>query len=846
SFDYETDFVDWNNQRLTAFDLSNMNCNEFSFQMKFKDNGIDKIIEKKVNLYNTEVSPDFILNKINTIQNDEGKAQIIYALNGFESFNSIREQLVENLKNSRDESLKCWPKGNCSVSQTTKILYYLKISGLSNNRIYQDARTWLISNSKIQLYDKYHLEIYKDEDVSSTTCEIKIEDVITSRSSSVEKYTVEITPKYPTYIDVECTPSSTDLILQGVEDFSFTDGNEEVKLLKVGDNELKYSMPSPCLLNEKGYCDIESTFYFLFLDVSENTRENVFRFFTKYLRNEGYDKVYFNAYEVYNTTRYDNINYLWTSLFYYTANYYSQTIKEVMGDSSTIVLNNIKNWLYYNQNNDGSWGKNLTKTEESIEFTSKIIDYLSKSKETQDENLKDAKQYILENINKVEKIESYASFYNMIKTDFTPIINFDPIFLRVRENLDVTILNPTPYIYKNMILELNLDDLLISTYNTQNRQFIASKYLKIDYLASKESKKVNIIKNELFIEEDTLTQPGIKFGYISVYLPSKDLDQEVFKNIDFDSKLPSKTIDTKYYEFENSLNESKESKNIKYDLKDYLLIGQIPIVFIDEPKFEAKIDVEQISYDGTVNGKITGKSNMELYCELKSPYTNLYSFRVEKKDEVSDFENNFKLDFIGQKGVNIFSEFTLECEYVEHSDYFEEETLKKSQNIIVYDFPPFEIITEKTITQKEHIIQVKNNLETQQTIIVNILENDNDYFYLNKNTITINPHQTQQIILQNNVPRKKYSISKILLSFLGNEKDINLELRSNINPEVYEKQIEKEQQELLEEAKGETKGLNPIILISIIIILFLVVTFFGLIFLQKTKKINVKFLQKIV
>lgn len=853
SFDYENDFLDWENQRLTAFDLKGLNCNEFSFQMKFKDNGIDKIIEKKVRLYNTEVSPDFILSKINDLESDQGKAQMIYALNGFDSFDSIREQLINELKQSRDDENKCWPKNNCTILETTRVLYYLKISGLSKNRIYQDAMLWLSENSKIQLYNKYNLEISKDEDESSASCDLIINDESSTKTTSQNKYIVEIDPIYPTKIEVDCEPSNTDLFLLGVEDFSFLEGEDEVIILETDSRgNLEYNMPKPCLTNEKGYCDIESTFYFLFLDIDTNTRTNIFRFFSNYLRNEGYDKVYFNAYELYNLTYDNNINYLWTALFYYSANSFSNVFTQVVGDSSQTVLDNIENWLFYNQNNDGSWGKNISSLDNSIDFSSKIIDYIVKSEMTQNENLNDAKQYILNNANKIDSVENYANFYNMIKSDFTPFLNFEPIFLKVRDSLDVRIDNPTPYIYQNMILELSIDDLLISTYNTKTRQFIASKYLEIKYMASKESNKINIIRNELFEESSDANLPKVKYGYINVYLPSENFDSKIFKNVNFKEKINSKTIETNYYEFENSLQNSKESAKITYDLSDYILITQIPLVYINDPKLELNYNIEKISYDGKVHVNIEGKSQENLSCTIENDYTSTKEFIIEiapktisKNSTISQFSKEIVLEYYGETNKEIVTDFKLTCNFITNQEYFETKEYKKTESINIYESSPYDIKSELKITSDQHIITITNQLDSTQNIVASIIQNDDNKFFLSENEIILGPYETKDIYLENNIGRKEYSVTKIKLLFSGKNKEKTLELTSNINLKIYQQEQEKQQQQILEDAMQEAQSKSNLIpLIIILVILFIIIS--TLLFLQKKEKINIKILKTIL
>lgn len=806
SFDYEQDFVDWNENRLSAFRLDELNCNDFSFKMYFNDNGIDKVIKKDINFYNTDVFPDFMLENIDSISNDVLRAQIIYALSGFESFNYVRDTLLEDLKSSRNNDAKCWPRYDCSSYDTSKILYYLKQSGFSDSRVYKDAKSWLISKSSDERYSDYELVIDNyNNDVENCTIEYADffrEDTFNNKSERV--YGIDL--DYGDKLEINCS-DDLDFYLYGFLDMDFVSEEDRKVALKSTDNDnFYYTLPSPCVRTNSSSCDIGASFYLSLLDIDESLREYLIKYFVDYIKKDTLDRFYFDSPGSYYDFTSTEADYLFTSMFYHLAKIYEDDVKRELGNDYEKVVEGMLNWLFYNQNNDGSWSS----TDYSFSLTADIVDQLIRSDLSFNENLNDAKKFLISEKGDVSSVADYSNFYSMIKADLSPFVSFEPVFVTIKEKKELTITNPTPYIYENALVEITLDELLISSYDTKDRSFKASKILNLNYLASKESKKVNVVRNDVMnLNYDENENPGVFYGYVNVYLDVSNLQSEYFKNIDFDGAISERNVESTVYSFSNSITDLDRNYTKEYDFENYILATQIPVIYIKNPTFELNSEIKEDEfYDGNVKIDISASTNFDYNCRVSSRLFKNFDFelRVPKGNDsnvssILDFENTFTAEFYGSYEQAHNLAYDIKCVPIKFNDFFEDKESSYSKNLIIYKNTPFELNFDGDLIDKDKIISVKNNVNQSQTIYFTFEKNDNDFFYFNKNSIILEPYATQEVVIKNNVPNRNYSIAKITASVFSDLYKKSYDFRTSINPDYYEYLLEKRQLDLIKEEK---------------------------------------------
>ena len=402
----------WNQScSVTAYDTSDTSCQQTTIQSEY-DSSIIEIKNYEALLEDSIENQDRSQTALSIAKRLRAKAQL----------NQSFEAEQRTLKQIRDNDYKCWPNGDCRIRTTTKILKHLDHAGFDDeDRIYADGLRWIESQQNSFNNEDWRLTINPDfgqenkcpegsQKNSQGACYVgdgeDPEDYVNKTSvnqnatctasvggTQVYEETNDSGPFRTTFtyqanqvLNVSCNYDFT----ARVTDFF---GETKYVANKQVDETAQYLLPGGCWPSDDNerICSIKTTALTLNVDGLSAQRES-----------EGQDWVESNIQRSRITgERLQDEETVLTHLYLYEA-----TSNE-----------NLRDWVLYRQNNDGSFGGN-NQLHTSLEAL-RIFD-------DNTEWIQDARDWA--EAQKTSDILEATLYYEQFQPD-TPISTFNPSLL---------------------------------------------------------------------------------------------------------------------------------------------------------------------------------------------------------------------------------------------------------------------------------------------------------------------------------------------------------------------------------------------------------------------------------
>ncbi|MCB9358844.1 hypothetical protein H6503_02850 [Candidatus Woesearchaeota archaeon] len=369
-----------------GFDTKDLDCYKVDIALKDPSYTLRRTIEVK----------DYLVTLVNHLQSTQISsdtdplelAEMAHGYSLLEKYDRITE-ILEILKNQRDNDDKCWPSGTCNLQKTVDILYQLSEAGVnSSNRVYKDAILWV--QAQQNLADADLIVNYYSND--NTSCIFYVNSA-SSKTFDIDEeegnYTFNHTYVSGTNLSFYCDEDySIDIINAFNEIIYFDDDNN--------DTNLSFEYTLGCWPQNVGFdCSTLVTSKVLLLDGLDTTS-----------RTKGED--------------------------WLTAQLTDTKIKaKKLGTTQNLLRNiyaynvtgnaDVKTWIFYSQNNDGSWGEGNDQlhttlvaikafTKENSEWVNDAVDWVLSYRSS--ENLNDT--------------EDNSILYDLFKNE-KPVIRADPL-----------------------------------------------------------------------------------------------------------------------------------------------------------------------------------------------------------------------------------------------------------------------------------------------------------------------------------------------------------------------------------------------------------------------------------
>jgi len=368
----------------------------------------------------------------------------IWVLSNYpEIFDDELSQAIEWLKLARNNDEKCWPKKDCSVQTTAKILAYLTQAGLNEtHRIVHDGHVYLKNQHNFFLEDDEWLLNIVPLEAGNTSCVISYSESLLNQ----DNFTMD-EDEYSMY---NLTPVENEELLV-ICDRNFranlTANNNDLVFLYEGDN-MSYQVPFNCwsVDSKWGDCDLATTLFATMTNISETHREIALEYLESELRQERGGEMSIGSGE----------NVSLAALY-----------------SALVDNTNVTGWLRYKQNNEGSWG-NGTSADLVIPTGYALIGLLTSGFNRTDEVIEDAEKWV----NDIEleftlnitqdyvawnDTEKNALAFIVLRNNARPVLKSQPRVLFIdKQFTDVEIFNPTTFDFDDVSFEFsdNLKDIL--------------------------------------------------------------------------------------------------------------------------------------------------------------------------------------------------------------------------------------------------------------------------------------------------------------------------------------------------------------------------------------------------
>ncbi|MHA2023131.1 MAG: hypothetical protein ACTSWQ_05670, partial [Candidatus Thorarchaeota archaeon] len=368
-------------------------------------------------------------------------------------FNSEMEKALAWLELERNEDYKCFPKSPCNFPLTLEILYILTLSGYDDaRRVVNDARNWI---EKKQNYftenDQFSVTITAFVENSTVVLAAINQDLLDTNFSisngTPKRYVFNVFMNYTLYI---LSHDNFEAIIRD---------NYGDLIHKYIGNNLSYTFEGSCWsANEKGEpCNALTTAYAVQFDLHDENLEEGRRWMATQINFT--DTVGAN-YGAYNTTIDTS---LFLRAFFNQTDYdtYEDYLERYPGysveEQFARYIDDVRNWLLFKQNNEGTWGVSNWSLERKAKHTAFAVNTLdTMGYNRTDEPIQDAERYMSDNEDLLEKNNTRAlgSAFYVLRHNARPLIAIEPgvVQLKNAETI-IQLFNPTTF---------NLEDL---TYN---------------------------------------------------------------------------------------------------------------------------------------------------------------------------------------------------------------------------------------------------------------------------------------------------------------------------------------------------------------------------------------------
>lgn len=435
-----------------SYDLDDKECEDIIIQSDYVKNDEPVTLQKeiKVNRFSS------LIERIEEDQYSDGgwkqpidTAYGIWALSYFPDIYARELDLAMDwLKEYRDNDDKCWPAevgdSSCDIRDTANILMLLTEAGYNNSfRVVRDGHMYL---ERLQNFytDETELTANITPYLLDSDCLISYGDENTTVNlSSNEYYGYEFVPVYGKDLDIACT---NDMRINVSTHF------DEGVFYYEGDN-MSYSLPGPCWSTgtKWGQCDIRTTLFATLTNISWSFKQQALEWLPNTLNFDGNKGKYVG----------DDQNKTHAALYLYAVN----DSGDMSSDSDiNYSYSDVKEWLLFKQNNDGSWGEGNV-SDRVLDTAFSVFSFAKNGMNRTDEVIEDAERWISRN----ELAEGWnntvkdgAAFY-ILRNNARPFLKSDPLLIIMdSSSLEIELYNPTTFDLNQLSYNFsdNLKDIL--------------------------------------------------------------------------------------------------------------------------------------------------------------------------------------------------------------------------------------------------------------------------------------------------------------------------------------------------------------------------------------------------
>jgi len=565
-----------------SFNLEGFTCKHLKIQSEYiKNNENIKLVkELRINKFTS------VLDKIVDTQYSDGgwkdsldTASGIHALAHFKDIYNIElDKAMDWLKLNRNEDMKCWPKGKCSITKTANILALLTISDYyDTRRILNDGRNWL---QKKQNYyeedDKWTLNIDDVADGATLALvgygKVLLDENFTIPANGSKNYTFEVQ-----------TDKELIIIADENVNLNLTNADGDLVYEYFGDN-LTYKIPGPCWspIFKGEVCDKKTSAFSLVSDLPKEYKQRGIEWMSEHLTKSEFFGLFFGD---------DEDDVLTSSLFLYTA-YDKEYLRESKKSKNTLTDDEeeqqdlVINWLLYKQNNEGSWGSGSI-SKKVIPSSLSVQALMQNGFNRTAESIEDAEEWTSDNektINSTDTQALGAAFY-ILRNNARPLLISRPGVIEItKKDFDMELHNPTTFNLLDLNYELseNLEQIL----DVETKQVISAySYRKLKI------KKIG-------------TTDADVYGYLSI----TNLDDEV-------TKIPIVVSDFPF------LNLTQDGEDQALTIFGKSADLKFEVTKISKHSFTCSIEWEGADIANSPNIRVTktGKQNIKVtFAEAKS------------------------------------------------------------------------------------------------------------------------------------------------------------------------------------------------------------------------------------
>ncbi|MFP4523862.1 MAG: hypothetical protein ACLFO2_00905 [Candidatus Woesearchaeota archaeon] len=467
-----TPWSEQDNCYISSYNLQDFECERLVIQAEYLEEGEKYKITKRVRVNKlSKVLDKIVDNQYNDggWRTPLGTAYAVWALSYFKDIYEYEIDLaLDWLKMNRNDDEKCWPKSPCNIEQSARILSLLTLSNYTDaKRVVNDARNWLE-----QLQNYYQQGDTWSAVVEAVNNETTLTLVAYEKEILDENFTLPLHGtkdyEFPAETGKELIIISDDNIIVNI-----TNQEDETLITYQGDN-LSYHVPGPCWsLNRKGEgCDPTTSIYAMTSPIDEDRAEAAEEWAVTQIRDGDILGRYFGDGEEKVTD---------TSYFMY--NIHDRSDAED-------YLPDIRDWLLYVQNNEGSWGDDAT-SEKMVLAAQAVLALTSDGYNRTDEPIEDAEEWASDHEDDLEENQTVAlgSAFFILKHNARPLLVTTPKVIVVDQpEVTVEVFNPTMFDLEDLTYEFSEaleEDLAIE----RREEIDAYSYRRLDVSRRGESRK---------------------------------------------------------------------------------------------------------------------------------------------------------------------------------------------------------------------------------------------------------------------------------------------------------------------------------------------------------------------
>jgi len=443
----DVDVVRWlddENCYMSNYNLDEKDCRQILIQSEYVKDEEVVTLQKEIKVNRLSSILDLVTKNQYSDggwRNSVDTASDIWVLSYFdEIYDDELALAMDWLKLNRNNEEKCWPKKDCSVRTTAKILAYLTLAGYnSSSRVIHDGLVYLKHMHNFYMDDdRWNLSITPYAS-GTTSCVIAYKDLLNEGNFSMDygqvmNYTMDPEPGEQLFVICDGNFKAN---LTGV-------ANDQVFIYE-GDN-LSYTIPNNCWSQDIkwGECDHMTTVFATMTNISENNRELA-------------------------------LDYLEGELIVERSG--EKSLDQKTNKSALYIFLaqnlNVTSWLRYKQNNDGSWG-NDTSMQNVVPTGYSLLGLMTAGFNRTNEVIEDAEEWMNEKeieftLNVTEdyaawnSTEKNALAFIVLRNNARPVMKSIPRLVLIDKlETEIEIFNPTTFAYEEISFEFseNLEGIL--------------------------------------------------------------------------------------------------------------------------------------------------------------------------------------------------------------------------------------------------------------------------------------------------------------------------------------------------------------------------------------------------